>query len=303
VVVRRDGRPVAGAQVELVTLPLARLGIARVFWGPVWKRRDAAPEPADLDAALDALRAEFAERRRMLLRVVPREETTTSIGERLERAGWARHAEGYRTVVLDLPASADELRQALHQNWRRNLAKGLHAELRVESGTDAAAYEVFMRLYGEMRARKSFESTLDPAAFRLVRERLPENWRPRIFTASKEGVPLASIICSLQGDTGIYLFGASADAALPLRASYVAHWHAIRWLIDAGAVHYDLGGANPANAGTYQFKSGTGGRHVEFIGEFELAGSLPSRLAVHAAEAAREGVRALRRRFARRAAG
>ena len=294
---RRDGRPVVAAQVELVTLPVARAGVARVFWGPMWRPRDADAEGADLDVAMDALRTEYCERRRMLLRVVPREEAT-AIAERLEAEGWARHADGYRTVVLDLPCSTDALRPGLHQNWRRNLAKGLRAGLGVESGTDAAAYDVFMRLYGEMRARKSFDSTLDPAAFRLVHERLREDWRPRIFTASKDGVPLASVICSFQGDTGIYLFGASADAALPLRASYVAHWHAIEWLIDVGATRYDFGGANPANAGTYQFKSGTGGRHVEFVGEFELAGSLPSRLAVHAAEAARYGLRGLRRRVA-----
>jgi hypothetical protein len=297
VVVRRDGHPLAAAQVELVALPVARAGVARVFWGPMWRPRDTVHEPADIDAALHALRAEYCERRRMLLRVVPREDAP-ALAERLEAAGWARHADGYRTVVLDLPGTAEELRPGLHQNWRRNLAKGLRADLRVESGTGDPAWEVFMRLYGEMRARKRFDSTLDPAAFRLVRERLREDWRPRIFTASKEGIPLASIICSLQGDTGIYLFGASADAALPLRASYVAHWHAIQWLIDAGAARYDLGGANPDSPGTYQFKSGTGGRHVEFVGEFEFGGSLPSRLAVHAAEAARGGIRGLKGRLA-----
>ena len=193
----------------------------------------------------------------------------------------------------------DALRPGLHQNWRRNLAKGLRAGLRVESGTDAAAYDVFMRLYGEMRARKNFDSTLDPAAFRLVHERLREDWRPRIFTASKDGVPLASIILFLtprkHGDLFVRcLGGCRASASGIVRR----HWHAIEWLIDAGAAQYDLGGANPGDAGTYQFKSGTGGRHVEFVGEFELAGSLPSRLAVHAAEATRNGLRGLRRRVA-----
>src|SRR6476619_1810115 len=62
VVVRRDGRLLAAAQVELVTVPVARAGVARVFWGPMWRLRDAAR--ADLDVALDALRTEYCGRRR-----------------------------------------------------------------------------------------------------------------------------------------------------------------------------------------------------------------------------------------------
>ena len=209
------------------------------------------------------------------------------------RDGWKRQPGAYRTVLLELPATVDELRPGFHQNWRRNLVKGEKAGLRVVAGTDDRAFDVFMGLYAEMRSRKAFEATLDPAPFRLVQERLPEHWKPMIFTAFSDAVPVAAIICSLQGDTGVYLFGASADAALPLRASYVAHWHAMEWLIRAGAKHYDLGGASPENAGTYQFKTGTGGRYVEFVGELEFSRSSAGRAGVHLAEAVRRRARGL----------
>jgi lipid II:glycine glycyltransferase (peptidoglycan interpeptide bridge formation enzyme) len=294
-VVRQDGVPVAAAQVEIVRSPIPRVAIARVFWGPVWKPRGTQPSLAHAQAALKALRDEYGAKRRMVVRVVPRELSSWSAVQGLLAEGWRSRATGYRTILLDLPESADELRPALHQNWRRNLAKGLKAELDVVSATDDAAFEVFMDLYRAMRRRKVFDSTVDPAAFQRVQHRLPEDVRPRIFTASSGGRPVAAIICSLQGDTGIYLFGASADAALPLRASYAAHWRAIEWLIAEGAACYDLGGASPANAGTYQFKSGTGGCDVEFVGELEFATSSLGRTGVHVADVVRRRLRPIGR--------
>ncbi len=67
---------------------------------------------------------------------------------------------------------------------------------------------------------------------------------------------MAGAVIFTRGDTACYLYGATDDAALGLRAGYFLHWHVIRWLRDhTRATYYDLGGTD-GFAGLHQFKNG-----------------------------------------------
>ena len=71
-----------------------------------------------------------------------------------------------------------------------------------------------------------------------------------------EGEVVAGAIIFKAGDRAVYLYGATNDKALPLRAGYFMHWHIIRWLRDNTPAHwYDLGGTDGFQ-GLHQFKKG-----------------------------------------------
>ena len=72
----------------------------------------------------------------------------------------------------------------------------------------------------------------------------------------REGRAIAGAIIFKGGDRAVYLYGATLDEALPLRAGYFLHWHLIRWLRDnSSARWYDLGGTD-GFLGLHQFKKG-----------------------------------------------
>ena len=54
--------------------------------------------------------------------------------------------------------------------------------------------------------------------------------RPELFLVSEGGEVIAGAIIFKAGDRAVYLYGATQDRALPLRAGYFLHWHIIGWL-------------------------------------------------------------------------
>jgi lipid II:glycine glycyltransferase (peptidoglycan interpeptide bridge formation enzyme) len=101
-----------------------------------------------------------------------------------------------------------------------------------------------------------------------------------VVVASHEGVPVAGAVVAVCGDTAFYLFGASTDAALPLRAGYALHWWIVSWAADRGARWYDLGG-EAMSEGLRQFKKGLVGKRGAVLtmrGEFDRWTSRRGRL-------------------------
>jgi hypothetical protein len=83
-----------------------------------------------------------------------------------------------------------------------------------------------------------------------------------------EGEVIAGAIIFSAGERAVYLYGATQDRALPLRAGYFLHWHIIRWLRDnTPAAWYDLGGTDGFQ-GLHQFKKG-------MVGEQGLITAVP----------------------------
>jgi lipid II:glycine glycyltransferase (peptidoglycan interpeptide bridge formation enzyme) len=73
-----------------------------------------------------------------------------------------------------------------------------------------------------------------------------------------------------------YSYGASSSAKREVRGSNAVQWQMIRDAIEAGAEVYDLRGITETldpqdpHVGLIQFKVGTGGEAVEYVGEWDL---------------------------------
>jgi len=137
-----------------------------------------------------------------------------------------------------------------------------------------------------------------PALMAMDNERL----RPELFFVRHLGEVIAGAIIFKAGDRAVYLYGATNDKALPLRAGYFLHWNIIRWLRDnTPARWYDLGGTDGFH-GLHQFKKG-------MVGEAGTIQPVPPvanyashwwpRLAGNAAFLARDSAQQLKRRIDR----
>jgi hypothetical protein len=220
----------------------------------------------------DALRKEYTDRRGLCLEIVPhafaesrRAEVFQGAFEQYQRKSVVG-TEKYRTFLLDLSPPLDDVRRTLHRRWRGYLNAAERNELRVSEGDDLERYGAFCRLYAQMWRRKRFWTGVHVEEFARIQERLPQFERMKIFLCEHKGSPVAALVCSAMGDTGIYLLGASIDADMRLKASYLLHWNVIKWLKNSGIRYYDLGGIDPIkNPGGHQFKRGLSGVDVSHI--------------------------------------
>ncbi len=278
-VVRRDGHVVGMAQARLKRLPLLRTGIATVFWGPLWRRRDAPPDRDVLDAMVASLRDEYVARRGFLLRVWPTvspqcHDTTAAVfgqhGFRISAT-----TQPYRTLWLDVSPPLEELRKNLSSNWRNHLSVAEKRELALTEGTSDEMFGTFLDLLTQTMSRKGFTPGVDYQQYRQIQRELPEHLKLRIFVCHHAGEPVAAGVFSGIGTGGVYLLGATATTGAKANASNLLHWGVIKWLKSRGCRIYDLGGIDPAgNPGVYHFKRGLAGKtgqEIAYPGQYYLA--------------------------------
>lgn len=254
-----DGKVVGGALIMLQKLPLGLGCIAVAKWAPMLKDAGHPDAEAIYAGMIDAMIANYGAKRGQMLSVLPRAATGDVNQDYawLRARGFQRGSElGYpNRYIVNLRLSDEAQRKSFHQTWRRQLAKSEKAGLTFEhAGPDSMPD--FDALYSAMTDRKQFT---DYSAYATVSSLFGtgvEALRPELFFVRHEGELVAGAMIFKAGDRAVYLYGATNDKALPLRAGYFMHWHVIRWLRDnTAATWYDLGGTDGFQ-GLHQFKKG-----------------------------------------------
>lgn len=275
----RDDQVIGAAQIATQRPPGVRSGLAYVKWGPLWRPRDAAPDPEVLRRLAAALRRHFVEERGLVLRLMPRHFTTAGPDLRplLAECGFTRadHASLYRTVRLDLTPSLAELRAGLKKTWRARLRKAEAEGLSVRISQGLDDFAAFGAVYAGMRRHKSFIEASDLPIYEQVQADLPEPAQLHVVTCWRDGRPLAAHLCSALGDSAISLCGATAPEGRACGASYVMDWETVAWLKARRTRWYDLGGA--AEPQVTRYKLGLAGRTAavaETIGKWDAGSTL-----------------------------
>ncbi|RZS91171.1 lipid II:glycine glycyltransferase (peptidoglycan interpeptide bridge formation enzyme) [Motilibacter rhizosphaerae] len=209
----------------------------------------------------------------------------TQLTTALRAAGWRapQSGHGFRAgqpqYVFQLPLAGrteDDVLRGFNQLWRRNIKKAEKAGVTVETGT-TADLPAFHALYVETARRDGF--TPRPLAyfermFRAMDDEDPE--RITLLLARREGVLLAATTLVRVGRHAWYSYGASSTEGREHRGSNAVQWEMVRRSLAAGCEVYDLRGITDTIAesdphfGLIQFKLGTGGEAVEYVGEWDL---------------------------------
>ncbi len=170
----------------------------------------------------------------------------------------------------------EDILKGMNQLWRRNIRKADKLGVSVRRGT-AADLPAFHTLYSETAARDGF--TPRPLAyFRTMMQAMEAEDPDRIhlYLAEHDGDLVAATTWVRVGDHTWYSYGASSTKKREVRGSNAIQWRMIQDSIAAGARVYDLRGitdsvdkADP-HVGLIEFKVGTGGEAVEYLGEWDL---------------------------------
>jgi lipid II:glycine glycyltransferase (peptidoglycan interpeptide bridge formation enzyme) len=312
-VLKQGGEVVGMAQVRIVRPTRFNFGMAYLRWGPLCDRPESEFNVQVAGYMAHALREEYVKKRGLLLQILP----NVFVGSQREAlvqsafSGFTQEprntANVHRTFVLSLSPSIEDLRRNLDKKWRNQLTRSEKNGLKIAVGNEAEDYRRFCRMYEQMQQRKRFESTVNVEEFARIQEDLPARHRMRILLCERDGVPVAGLVASAMGNSGIYLLGATSDDGLDAKGAYLLQWTLIQWLKESGFKWYDLGGIDPAeNPGVYSFKKGLSGADVYQISPFVTCSSIFSSAIIRASVAAHRVVRsfgALRLRRALKASG
>jgi lipid II:glycine glycyltransferase (peptidoglycan interpeptide bridge formation enzyme) len=277
-VLRLDGGVVAIAQARIKKLPIFGFGIAYVHWGPLWRRPGEQINSDNFRQAVRALRNEYVCERNLTLRIFPIlfEDDPLHVRSILaeEDLSPASESSQPRTILLDLAHPLTEIRQNMSAHCRRDLRTAERGNLEMIEGTSQEMFQIFIGMYKEMVSRKNFVEPNNIYQFMRIQSQLPEALKMRILLCKSETAFCSGLIYTSIGNSAIYLFGATSNAGLKSRGSYLLHWRAVEALKSQGASIYNLNGISPArNPGTYRFKSGFAGkfgRDVFYLGRFDV---------------------------------
>ena len=232
-------------------------------------------------------RAIADERITRLSEAVPDEvqHAASALRQDLRDLGWHPPSEdegfaaGQPRFVFQLPVEGEtpeSLLAGMNQLWRRNIRKAEKSGVTVAQGTrdDLAAFhplyvETAERDHFAPRPLSYFETMWD-----ALRAEDPD--RIRLYLAHHEGDLVAATTWVRVGRHAWYSYGASSTAKREVRGSNAVQWRMICDALAAGASVYDLRGitegleADDPHLGLIQFKVGTGGQAVEYLGEWDL---------------------------------
>jgi lipid II:glycine glycyltransferase (peptidoglycan interpeptide bridge formation enzyme) len=265
-VLKRDDEVVALAQFRIIRPTPLKFGMAYLRWGPLWEKKESAPDPEIAIRLAAAIRIEYLHKRKLFLRILPNAFAGSARAALFQSAFQSfaeengNSAEIYRTFVLDLSPSLEQLRSGLDKKWRNQLTRSEKNNLTMVQGQGTEEFETFCGMYWQMRKRKSFDTRVDVEEFGRMQKILPDSQRMQTLICQENGVPVAGLVASAMGNSAIYLLGATSDGGLNAKGAYLLQWTLICHLKEKGTRWYDLGGIDPeGNPGVYHFKKGISG--------------------------------------------
>ncbi|MEV0261180.1 peptidoglycan bridge formation glycyltransferase FemA/FemB family protein [Streptomyces sp. NPDC050617] len=208
------------------------------------------------------------------------------VAGRLRDAGWLPQSPedgfgvGHPQFKYELPLagkSEEDVLRGANQVWRRNIKKAAREGVEVTVGAGSADLEAFHGLYVHTAERDRF--TPRPlryfeTMFAALSAEDPE--RITLYLARHQGDLVAATVLVRVGAHAWYSYGASSTEKREVRGSNACQWTMIRDSLAAGCDVYDLRGITPTldaddpHIGLIQFKVGTGGRAVRYVGEWDL---------------------------------
>lgn len=179
-------------------------------------------------------------------------------------------------LVLDLTPPEETLMNNLNQKTRYNLRLAQKKGVTVVEDNSPQAFKEFLKLYFETTRRQGFFGH-NQHYHQTVFKTMLDSKMAHLLIASYQNKPLSSWLLLQFKDTLYYPYGGSSIEHKDVMANNLTAWEAIRLGQKLKMKSFDMWGSlgpNPdpkdSYLGFHRFKSGYGGRLVEYIGTFDL---------------------------------
>jgi len=285
-IIKKNKEIVSAVIVRIKTLPIIKRGIAYVRWGPMWQPNEKEKKYENLSLALKYLYEEYVIKRKLYLQICPNifKDKDASYNEIFikEKFKHLHNIKAYRTFVLNLAPSLEEINMGFENDWRRRIKKAAGKNITIKQATDDHSYDNLIKLYRQTHSRKKFKEYVSIETFREIQKELKKKKKMKIFLGYIDKRPAVSFLISDIGKFGLALLGGTSKEGLKQSVTNVLHWEVIQFLKNSKKPFYDLGGIDPENnRSVYKFKRGSGADDISFIGEYYACKSILSKLIVN----------------------
>jgi len=219
-----------------------------------------------------------------------REPAGARVVSQLRAAGWLPQSPedgfgvGQPQYTYEIPLAdrtEAELLKGMNQLWRRNIKRAEKEGVEVTAVRGPQITEDELRAFHDLYVHTAERDHFTPRPlgyFRTMVDAMAAEDPARItlFLARHEGDLVAATTLVRVGAHAWYSYGASSTEKREVRGSNALQWAMMRDALAAGCDVYDLRGITPTlsaddpHVGLIQFKAGTGGRAVEYVGEWDL---------------------------------
>lgn len=179
------------------------------------------------------------------------------------------HLHAQNTVIIDLTKPQEELLMNLRRQTRYEVRRAEKLNISVSHNESIATFEEFHKIQLITAKRQNF---VPPSLKELLSERESFGENAHLYLSkTTEDKPLAYGLILSYGSEAAYFEAASTDLNRKLPGTYALLWTAINDLKAAGFERFNLWGIAPPGAenhrysGVTTFKTGFGGRIVEFL--------------------------------------
>jgi hypothetical protein len=217
VVIRDESGAVCSlCHVRVKAVEAVRLRVGYVQWGPLLRLK-TGQTTCSVEMFV-ALREALLQKGVNILRLAPNlpaDDAASAAVAMLGEAGFepASGVPPYRTFRVDTHDNEEGIRARLRKSFRRDLKKAEETGLQVEHSHSEEAGQILESLYRILLDRKHFKG-LDPQEFTQIQPALSEAEKLTFVVARQGSEPVAVLLSSNLGDTGIVLLAASNDRGL-----------------------------------------------------------------------------------------
>jgi lipid II:glycine glycyltransferase (peptidoglycan interpeptide bridge formation enzyme) len=254
--------PVALAQV-LVKKALGMPLVARINRGPMFL--DPSPAAETRDAVLCALRGRWRLLRRGALLIAPALPEGDESEVAMRAAGFRKRGEfAWRSSLVDLTATPEEMFSRLDSEWRRRVRKAEKNGVRIDVRTDDASFEWMLERHVENMRAKNFAGPSAAFVRRMIASS-PGDFR--LLQAVVDGQPHAAALLARFGRHAEYFLGWFDDVARRAAAGNLLLWRSALEMKHLGCAALDTGGFSVSDR-YGEFKRGLRGTEYRLSGEW-----------------------------------
>lgn len=183
------------------------------------------------------------------------------------------HLAAEHTVMVDLTRTEEEMLASMRRQTRYEVRRADKLGLKVEKSNSEEIFKEFHKIQVETARRQNFVPP-DLKTLMAEREAFGDNIMIYKVTSDRQAVAYGLIIRG--GKEADYYEAASTELNHKLPGAYALLWQAMKDLKVAGYERFNLWGIAPAGqpnhryAGVTTFKTGFGGKVVEFVPAHDL---------------------------------
>ena len=146
----------------------------------------------------------------------------------------------FRTLIVDLSRSLDDVWKALDKDARRGVRKAKRLGIEATVAHTRAEWKEYYGLHLLHAQEKHYPP--EPESFYEEMFKLHSKNMARLFVAKLENRILAGTLCLIYRENLVGIRSASSDAFLKYQPNNLAHWKSIEWAKENGVKIYDFDG-------------------------------------------------------------